>query len=530
MSDPQQPWYRAPTAQAPVPGNPYAPEGYSPTGPTRRRRFGKGPLITLVVVLLMLAGGGVYVVAGDADRSGTARPVARETGSAVPSGSPAAGGSAEPVRTSPMPTSILPVPTDPPSTAELDAARKPGEAHGWVAGDSADLPSKDVLTGPVWTVGDTIVQVLYRAVVARRVSDGAVAWRVSLPAPVCGAPVGLTPDGKVVVAHRNPAVGEEEKCDQIQMLDLKSGQKGWVKKLTTTSKLDRPKTAGLSISGTFLLLHQGATASVHQVSDGTELFDVPTDNPWSSTLAVGERGCHPTASAAGSTKMLVISSCPGADGAQFGQIMEIDPRARKVLWRYRVGDGQLIAKVYSTDPVVFTTTTSVSSSFTNWRILALDRAGKLRSTIDPEKQGIPPCLGLSDLGGTAAQVCRGALATQDTLFLTSETGLSAFGLADGRPRWKTDVGTDRQLRPLRAEGGTLLAYLGPSKKEAGRIVRVGPKKAMTTVLRHPSLARETEYGMQGGDVALAGRRIIISPYWVNGDDRRHDTRLLSFTP
>ncbi|MFB7037512.1 MULTISPECIES: PQQ-binding-like beta-propeller repeat protein [unclassified Streptomyces] len=429
-----------------------------------------------------------------------------------------------------MPTSILPVPVDPPTTDELNAARKPGEARGWVAGDSADLPQRDVLTGPVWTVEDTVVQVLYRDVVARRVSDGAVVWRISLPGPVCGAPVGRAPDGKVVLAYRNPDTGGREKCDRIRMLDLKSGKEGWGERLITTNKLDVPvKTVNLSVSGAFFVLHQRLTASVHQISDGAKLFDVPTDNPWSSTLAVGDRRCHPTASAGG-TKVLVISACPGADSSQFSQIMEIDPRARKVLWRSRVSDGQRIAKVYSVDPAVFTTTTSASSSFSNWRILALDRAGKLRSTIDPEKQGIPPCLGLSDLGGTSTQVCRGALATQDTLFMTSKTGLSAFSLADGKPRWKTDVGTDRQLRPLRAEGNTLLAYLGPSKQEAGRIVRVGPKTAMTTVLRHPALARETEYGMQGGDLALAGRRIVISPYWVNGDDRRHDTRLLSFGP
>src|SRR6478735_3442183 len=65
MSRQPQPWYRPHPPQQPVPDNPYASGGPNPPGPPSRGRFGRGPVIAAVVVLLLLVTGTVvYVVRG----------------------------------------------------------------------------------------------------------------------------------------------------------------------------------------------------------------------------------------------------------------------------------------------------------------------------------------------------------------------------------------------------------------------------------------------------------------------------------
>ncbi|NEE44294.1 PQQ-binding-like beta-propeller repeat protein, partial [Streptomyces sp. SID8455] len=104
-------------------------------------------------------------------------------------------------------------------------------------------------------------------------------WSVPLPAAVCETPVDPTPDGKVVVVYKNSQAVHGNRCNQLQMIDLRTGQAGWQRELTETGSLDDTIIVHTAISGDVLAVVQGMTAAAYRVGDGTELYDIPMENP-----------------------------------------------------------------------------------------------------------------------------------------------------------------------------------------------------------------------------------------------------------
>ncbi|MER8198211.1 PQQ-binding-like beta-propeller repeat protein [Streptomyces microflavus] len=335
MPRPSQPWELPPPEHRPVPGNPYAAEGFGPpVEPPRRRRSGRVPLIAAAVVLLLLAaGGGVYAVT-DGRWGGSAAPAAPAARKTPPA----------PETPSAPPASAVPAPEPKriPTSAEINAGRKPGEATAWVVDDRTDLPGRSILLHDLWVVGDTVVQAMHRKVTAYRLSDGAEVWSVPLPAPVCETPVDPTPDGKVVVVYKNSQAVHGNRCNQLQMIDLRTGKAGWQRELTETGSLDDTIIVHTAISGDVLAVVQGMTAAAYRVGDGTALYDIPMENPGK---------CYPD-DVAGGPRLLVSSNCAiGADRSKsYSQLREIDPRTGKVHWRFRTQAGWKVARCSPSPP------------------------------------------------------------------------------------------------------------------------------------------------------------------------------------
>ncbi|WP_405860290.1 PQQ-binding-like beta-propeller repeat protein [Streptomyces sp. NBC_00090] len=510
----QHPWYTPHAPQQPVAVNPYAPEGYTPIAPPPRRgRFGgkRKPLIATVVALLVLVAGGVVYAVTDGFRGGSVTPVATNTPS--PSGTPT------PSRTAAVPT---PQPKRIPTTEEINAARTPGDATAWIVDDRTDLPRRNIKLYDLWIVGDTVVQAVYKRVVAHRLSDGAEVWSVPLPTPVCETPVNPTPDGKIVVVHKSSEAQNGNKCNRLQMIDLKSGKAGWRKQLTETGSMDGTITVQSAVGGGTLAIVQSMKAAAYRVGDGAKLFDIPMENPGK---------CYP-ANVAGGARLLVSSDCAiGVDRDKgYSQLREIDPRTGKVLWRYRTQPGWKVGKMLSVAPVVFTTYRAVEST-ENWRVVALGPGGKLRTTIDARPKGFKYCADAGDSGGNM-QHCKGTAVGKDTVYLGGTDRVGGYDLTTGKLVWGVKSG-DSTLYPLRAEGGAFaLVYEAASSKRPGGVIRFGPGGADTKkqVLQHPGSARATESGMFVGNLAYANGRIVITPWGVNGDDAQHEARMLSFAP
>ncbi|MFF5388047.1 PQQ-binding-like beta-propeller repeat protein [Streptomyces sp. NPDC013012] len=518
MERPPQPWYGQRPPQQTVPGNPYAPEGYTPAppptppAPARRRRLGGGPVIAGIVALLLLAGVGAYAVRSDRQGGADAPPVA--TGTAPPSGTPTA---------SRTPAVRTPVPERIPTTGEINAGRGPGDATGWIVDDRTDLPRRNVWLHDLWIVGDTVVQAMYRKVVAHRLSDGAEVWSLPLPAPVCETPVHPTPDGKVVVVYKSSRARNGNRCNQLRMIDLRTGKAGWDKELTETGSGDDTIIVHTAISGGVLAIARSLKATAYRVADGAELYDIPVENPG---------GCYP-GDVAGGARLLVVSDCAvGADRSRtYGQIREIDPGTGKVLWRHRTQQGWRVGKVLSTDPAVLTTFHAEEHT-KNWRVVSLGPGGAPRTTIDAREKGFAYCADSGD-AGEGVQNCPGTLVDRRAVYLGGTDRVGAYDLGTGKLLWGVKADEGDILHPIAAEGGTrALVYEVPRSGSPGGITRFGPGGVDTReqVLRHPAPARSAESGMLAGKLAYARGRIVITPSHVDGDDARHEARMLSFAP
>ncbi|MFJ6940363.1 PQQ-binding-like beta-propeller repeat protein [Streptomyces sp. NPDC101132] len=517
-----QPWYEPP--KAPPPGadgagdNPYArsagpwggpswqpqdPPPLASACPSRRRTAVLAGAAALALVLL---GAGLYagLGGGSGKRGGGADRTAGPTVAARPPAGPQA----------PSPSSGGAAPG---LGADINIGRAAGEARAWAFANDLDVPDNTHLYD-LWFAGDTVVQAAYTEVTALRTADGTKAWGLRLPAPVCDTPVGTTPDGKVVVAYSNgggTAGGPGRRCDHLMMIDLKTGKPGWTRKLTSEDSSDSLLTVHLAISGDTLMVGRFMSADAYRVSDGAPLFVSRKENPG---------GCYPD-DVAGGVRLLQVDHCGITGKTPQDQIKELDPRTGKVKWRFRLPTGQKLWKVLSVDPVVVVA--QDRTDIGKWTAVVLDSAGRRRTVIDPGDRGLDPC----DEGdsGEGVQNCRGPLVGGGMLYASTEGRLGAFSLATGKFAWGRKVEAYRPFLPLKAEGGTLVAYVGATSQQPGRTLRLGPGPTKVTVLmRHTSSARAPEQEMLGGNVAYAAGRVFVTDSLMDGDDRQQVIRMLSF--
>ncbi|MGW1769332.1 outer membrane protein assembly factor BamB family protein [Streptomyces sp. NPDC002073] len=464
------------------------------------------------LALLLVAAGGYAV--WDAGYSGKpAKPVAqrpsRTPGPAQsgpsPQGSPdgkggsgAGRGSGEPV--------------------DLGAGRKPGEAAGWMFVNDMDLPAKPTLLNDLWIVGDTVVQAGYKEVTAYRLAGGTKAWTLPLPHPVCDTPVNPTPDGKVVIAYQS---GEGEsygsKCNNLLMVDLRTGAKGWHRQLVRKGSMDDTTIVHLAITGDTVAVARNLSAVAYRVGDGKELFTIPAER-------MG--GCYPT-DVAGGSRLLVVDTCALGGSHPYNQVRELDPESGRMKWRYahRKQDWA-IYKVLSADPVVLLVQNR--SEHDDWTYVALRNDGKPRPSPDIRTYKLQPCNDRGD-AGEGVQNCQGSVTDGRFLYIGSENKLAAFNLATGKFAWGAKGGPRRNLVPLRTDGAAVIAYTPPSGGEPGATVRIKPGgSAAERLLVHASAGRAAELSMFAGRVVYHDGRIVVTPSMLSGSDKKEEARMVSY--
>ncbi|WP_367825642.1 PQQ-binding-like beta-propeller repeat protein [Streptomyces sp. LMG1-1-1.1] len=490
--------------------NPYASEGYGPPPPGPRRR--RWPAAAAGLVLLLLAGAGVYLVQRGGGEDGTSPPVAE--------------GTTRPPGTAPTPSPTKPAarPSHIPTTEEIARGRRSGEASGWIVDDRTDLPRRSIGLEDLWIVGDTAVQAVYKKVVAHRLSDGAELWSVTLPTPVCETPVNPTPDGKVVIVLKNVEAWTGTRCNQLQMIDLRTGKAGWHEQLAETGSGDDTIMVDSAVGGDTFAIVQSLKATAYKVVDGAKLYDIPMENPGK---------CYP-GRVAGGKRLLVVADCAiTAREKSYSQLREIDPVTGKVRWRYRTEPGRLIGQVLSADPLVITTVRKETSG-ADWRVVALGPDGRARTTIDPRAKGFTHC-GDSVNTSDNAQACREAVVGSGLVLLGGTDRVGAYDLATGKLVWGVkSEGTSYGYFPLRAgPGKTGFVYQVGTLSAPGRVFRVGPGGVDTIkdVLKLPASTARVEFGMGVvGSNAYVGDRLVLTPSGMSGDDAQHEPRMLSFAP
>lgn len=494
---PQQPQYPG----MPAPGMPTGPAG--PGSPFKGK---PAVIIGAALAAVLVIGGGVWFATSGEDTE-PKQPTAHGTGDAKPTG---AGDETAGSRDG--------------GEDDLNSGRKDGEARAWVAKNDMDMPQGGTELMNIWTVGDNVVQAAYKEVTAFKSSDGSKAWSVKLPHPVCDTPPRPSDEGMVVVAYKNSDNDEKSKCNQLQMIDLNTGEKGWQQQTNSGSQFDFTVTLDLEIAGENLMVARSQTGSAYRLKDGKEQYTLKKDGP-----------CFPASFAADGDTLLGVDSCiSSADKNE--QLKSIDPKSGKVKWRFRTPKGFEVQKVYSVKPLVVSL---VNRDDKSWNIVALKDNGKVRSQLDGGKETFTQRCGLSILE-KELQSCQGMVATDDLFFMATEQKRSgdydrsneiiAFDLDTGKPKWHGRTEEPRSLLPLTAEDGKLIAYVEPSFDEAGQIVAFGmaggnPK----LLLQHPETTTSVENSVSGsGQLVYADGRFYATSSRVLGRDGEEETRMLSF--
>ncbi|MBC9712829.1 PQQ-binding-like beta-propeller repeat protein [Streptomyces sp. TRM66268-LWL] len=513
MSQPPQPPERSPDAQ---PLSQFSHSNSRPKRPLASRlpRWERRTVLVAAAACaaLLLVGSGVYALGGDKGD----KKARTEAG--------------DPKKPSASATPGRQKPTGPALPQDINAGLAKGEAKAWYAKNEQDLPGDNTLVHDLWFVDGLVIQTLYREVTAYKVADGTKAWSIPLPAAVCDTPVNPTPDGRVVVAYRDPGKSEGT-CNHLQMIDLKKGAGGWRKKLDEKGSEDSTIIIHLAITGNTVTVGRNMTADAYQVSDGKPLFKLGEEKTG---------GCHPN-DVAGGPKLLVLDWCMGKKDV-IGQIKEVDPKSGKIRWRYQLKDRKTkkvmpwkFGKVYSVDPLVVSV--HASDDQFNWSVIALDGKGKLRSSLNGGKFKFDVCAGAGD-SGRGTQNCPGGVAGKNTFYLATKsadpealgpTRIVAFDLKSGKVKWASVPEGKREYLPVAAEGSSLIAYVKGTSEVPGRIVRIGPKGGKpTTVLQFGKTAQPLEYEAMAGEYAYRGGRFFLASSLLSGEDTGEQARLLSY--
>lgn len=415
---------------------------------------------------------------------------------------------------------------------DVNAGRKPGDARAWVAVNGIALPGKGAMLFDIWHVDGIVAQAEYDEVTGFRTADGTKKWTVRLPGEVCDTPVDRSPDGKVAVLYTKNRTRPTGKCDQLQVIDLKTGAKGWHKQLVEHDLSDSTSMAHVAVSGSTVMVDQDSTAHAFRLRDGKRLYTTEKEREGACFL----RGV------AGGSGLLQVRSCAAGSDSTHGRLRKLDPRTGEVAWVHRGRKGWTIDKVYSVDPVVVSLRSREDTD--KWAVAAVDSRGRERSWIEfAGRDAFEMCNGAGD-SGEGVQNCPGGVVSGDTLYLAGQPAdgvlgpseIAAFDLRTGRRTWSAAAG-GRQLVPVAASGGDrpgVIVYARASTRKTGQTLRFGAAGGKPEVLlEHPAAARQIESGMFAGNTRYADGRFYVTPTRLDGkthggEGEEGNGRMLSF--
>ncbi|GGT26468.1 outer membrane protein assembly factor BamB family protein [Streptomyces chromofuscus] len=496
----QQPGYGYPQPQ--YPGAPGTPPGSGSRNPFRGR---PALAVGAAVAALLLIGGAVYAVTSGGDDK---KPVAEQSDDPRPSASDApvnpgdgsGDGGADP--------------------DNLNEGRKAGEARVLWYKEAPDAPGSGADAPGMWITDKTAVKAAYKELVAYDVGDGNPTWDpITFPQEICAATPQKTADDKIVVAYMSGSSDRAE-CNQLQLVDLATGEKGWTGEVEDGALFDSTLSIELTLAGNTLMVGRSQSGTAYDVTTGKKLFD---------KKKYGD-ACFPSAFAGGS-RLISVASCGAATDNEHDEIQELDPRTGKVKWTQAFDKGWRVMRTYSVDPLVVYSTNEDKDA---WNISALDAKGGFRSQVKVDESFAPECgwaVLQRDLTG-----CEGVAADANTLYLPTEaTGganeVVAIDLATGKEKWRVKSPAEESMLPLQVEGGKLIAYVQPSYDAGGRIVTVpttGGSHRPTTLLQNPAGAGEVEGSFYSRDIAWADGRFYISTTRLSGQDEAKEKLMLAY--
>ncbi|MDN3266083.1 PQQ-binding-like beta-propeller repeat protein [Streptomyces sp. MA15] len=512
---PQQP---GPYGRQPGYGHPQQPQfpgapGTPPGGGSRNPFKGKPLLVAAAAVAVaLIVGGTVWAVSGDGGKK--KEPVAQKTDDpepGEPSGAPVnpgdgSGDGGE----------------DP---QDLNEGRQAGESKVLWYKEAPDAPGSGAEAPGLWVTGRTAVKAAYKDLYGYNVTDGTPAWdTLTFPHKICAVTPQKTADDKIVVAHMSSG-GDRAKCNQLQLVDLATGEKGWTQEVADGDLFDTVASIEMSLTGNTLMVGRSQSGTAYDVRSGKKLFD---------SKRYGDAPCFPAAFAGGE-RLIQVASC-GAGGANaHDEVRELDPATGKAKWTYRYAKGWRVERAFSVDPlVVYATKQEEGSDKKSWNIAAFTAAGKLRSQVSVDEKFDPGCgwaILARDLQG-----CDGVVVAGDTLYLptaatTGANELVAISLADGKELWRESSPVEEPMVPVKVENGKLIAYVEPSYDAGGRIVALpvsGASHEPAVLMQNPQAVADIENGFFSKAIDWVDGRFYLSTTRLTGNDDAKEKLMLAY--
>ncbi|MGW0766549.1 outer membrane protein assembly factor BamB family protein [Streptomyces sp. NPDC002676] len=507
---PQQP---GPYAAQPQPGYGYPQQPQYPgapgTPPGGKQGLKGKPVVIVaaVVAALLVVGGTVFAVTGGGG-GGKKKPVAEKSGDDKPSAS-------QPVNPG---DGSGDGGSDPDN---LNEGRKPGEAKVlWYKG-APDAPGSGAHAPGMWITDKTVVKAAYKQVFGFGIANGTPAWSpITFPQKICAATPQPSPDGKIVVAYMS-GVSDNAKCNQLQQIDLATGEKGWSGEVADGGLFDSARDIGLTISGKTLMVSREESGTAYDVDTGKKLFDKKKYG----------NACYPAAYAGDANRLIQVASCGAGTSTEHDEISELDPATGKVEWTQPFKKGWTIARTYSVSPLVVYATNDDEKA---WNISTFTKAGKFRSEVKVDEKFGPNC-GLAILQRDL-QGCQGAAADDDTLYLPTDSDsganeIVAISLSTGKAKWRVKSPADEPMSAIKVEDGKLIAYVQPSYDAGGQVLSIptgGSSHTPAKLLQNPSGTAQIEDSFYLGRVDWVGGRFFISSTELNGNDDSKEKLMMAF--
>ncbi|MGW0626545.1 outer membrane protein assembly factor BamB family protein [Streptomyces sp. NPDC002758] len=509
-----QPQQQGPYGQQPGYGYPMQPQypgapGTPPPGGSGNPFKGKPALVIgAAVAALLVIGGTVYAVTSGGDEK---KPIAQQSDDPKPSGS----ASADPVN-----------PGDGSGDGgadpdNLNEGRQPGEAKVLWYKSAPDAPGSGADAPGMWITGRTAVKAAYKQVFAFNVADGKPTWSpITFEQKICAVTPQKSADDKVVVAYMSGS-SDRAKCNQLQQIDLNTGEKGWSAEVSDGALFDSTISVELTVAGKTLMVGRSQSGTAYDLASGKKLFDKRKYGT----------ACFPTAFAGGTNRLISVASCDAGGSNEHDEIQELDPATGKVKWTQPVKKGWQVARTYSVDPLVVYLTNKDKKA---WNISTFTATGGFRSEVKVNEKFAPQCgwaIIERDLQG-----CKGVAVDANTLYLPTDstTGANeivAIGLADGREKWRVKSPADESMAPVKIEGGNLVAYVQPSYDAGGQVVSIptaGASHKPVKLLQNPQGTAQIEDSFYDGAVDWVDGRFYISSTRLSGNDDTKEKLMLAF--
>ncbi|OIJ93528.1 hypothetical protein BIV25_25350 [Streptomyces sp. MUSC 14] len=492
---PQQPGFGYPQ-QPPYPGAPASAPG---AGGGRKKT---ALIVGAAVAALAVIGGTVYAVTSGGD--GKKKPVAQQSddpknASGSPSSSSSSSGGDDP--------------------ENLNAGRKAGEAKVLWYQTAPQAPGSGAEAPGMWITGKVAVKAAYKQVFAYGVGDGKPAWSpIGFPQKICAVTPQKSADDKVVVAYMS-GVSDNAQCNQLQQIDLDTGQKGWSGTLDRHGSFDIQVEINLAVSGRTLMVSRAGAGTAYDIDSGKKLYNTGQDSA----------SCGPSGYAGGAGRLIEADSCAAFQPNEHDEIRELDPATGKVKWKQPVKKGWEVKKVYSLDPLVVYLTNQDKKA---WNISTFTKDGKFRSEVKVDGKFAPRCGFLSQ----SLEGCQGVAADADTLYLPTDTTsganeIVAISLATGKEKWRVKSPAAEPMSPMKIEGGKLIAYVQPSYDTGGQVVSIplsGSTHTTTKLLQNPSGTAQIEDTFFSSDIDWADGRFFISTVQLTGNNQTKEKLMMAF--
>ncbi|WP_200308610.1 outer membrane protein assembly factor BamB family protein [Streptomyces adelaidensis] len=471
-------------------------------------------IIGAAVAALLVIGGAVFAVTSLGD-DGEKKPTAKE--SASPTGDD-----------KPSPSPTQPVNQgdgsgdggDDIDVSDFNADRKAGEAKVLWYKSAPDAPGSGASALGLWVTDKVAVKAAYKQLFAFNVGDGDPAWdAIEFGNKICALTGEATDDDKIVVAYQDGTSDNSTRCNQLQQIDLNTGEKGWSTELEEGALFDGTYGLALAISGDTLYAGRSQSGVALDVRTGKKLWEKKEYG----------QSCYP-AGVAGGTRLIVVSSCAVTTDNQHDEVQQLDVKTGKATWTRKIPKGWKVERAYSVDPVVLYLTNEDENT---WNISTLGGDGKTRSQLEADDTFAPEC---SYMLENNLDACEGVTVAADTLYLPTEekdgtNEIVALNLATGKEKWRVKAPADVTMEPIKVEGSKLVAYVSPSSDGPGRVVSVpttGNGHKATTLLQMPASAAKIEGGFYSKAIDYVDGRFYLSTSLLSGNDESKEKLMLAY--